>query len=139
MDEELLNIGDFASESPVGPGAVTGFNKNGYPEVNGLAVGWLKRADGMMYGAQGRLRVPSEYAPKQVSIPFMTTKNSVSIERGNNESGANEAHAPTEQKPESPQAPQPVAQAIAAGTANFAHDTAGVEPLVHIEPMQPKS
>lgn len=46
MKKDSISIGDSVSESPVGAGKVTGITEAGYPQVNHVAVVWLKRPDG---------------------------------------------------------------------------------------------
>lgn len=35
-----LDIGTQIIESGVGPGCITGFSERGFPQVNGITVGW---------------------------------------------------------------------------------------------------
>lgn len=52
--KKRYEIGDAVTASPVGEGKITGFNKDGYPEVNGVFVQWFvsKKPDGteMVFG-----------------------------------------------------------------------------------------
>lgn len=49
MDAEFIAIGDTVADSPDGPGVVTGITEAGYPQVNHVAVVWLKRTDGVVF------------------------------------------------------------------------------------------
>jgi len=73
MDPKVLNIGDQVAYSSVGPGFVTGFHKNGYPEVNGKAVGNLVRIDGAKYGSAGTLALPTDAQPAQTPVAAVST------------------------------------------------------------------
>lgn len=46
---DRIEIGDPVEASPVGPGEVTGFTERGYPQVNHVAVAWLRLTDGATY------------------------------------------------------------------------------------------
>lgn len=49
MDPHSIKVGDDVSESPVGSGKITGVTEAGYPQVNQVAVAWLKRPDGAAF------------------------------------------------------------------------------------------
>lgn len=49
MNPEYLEIGDTIEDSPVGSGTITGVTERGYPQVNHVAVAWLKRTDGIVF------------------------------------------------------------------------------------------
>lgn len=49
MNPDYLQIGDTVADSPVGPGVITGITDAGYPQVNHVAVGRLKRTDGVVF------------------------------------------------------------------------------------------
>jgi hypothetical protein len=55
MDPNNIHIDDDVSESPVGPGKVTGITEAGYPQVNNVAVACLKRADGAVFDPYGHM------------------------------------------------------------------------------------
>lgn len=59
MDERNISIGDEVIDSPIGEGKVTGFNPDGYPEINGQPVSYFTRKDGAKYGAFGTLDTPT--------------------------------------------------------------------------------
>ena len=42
-------VGDRVRESPVGPGVVTGFTPRGFPQVDHVAVAWLRLEDGRLF------------------------------------------------------------------------------------------
>jgi hypothetical protein len=85
MDENVLNIGDTVAESGVGPGTVDGFDRNGYPMVNGQAVGRLTRTDGRRFGGSaGTLRSPDNAGAKREPVQPVGTTGV----------GVNTAHAP---------------------------------------------
>ena len=44
-----LAIGTKISESGVGAGKVTGFSERGFPQVNGITVGWCKLECGALF------------------------------------------------------------------------------------------
>jgi hypothetical protein len=49
MNPEYLEIDDTIEDSPVGPGTITGITQRGYPQVNYVAVAWLKRTDAIIF------------------------------------------------------------------------------------------
>jgi len=49
MNQNFLQIGDTVADSPDGPGKITGITDAGYPQVNHIAVVWLRRTDGVVY------------------------------------------------------------------------------------------
>lgn len=49
MAGAYIEIGDAVSDSPLGAGSVTGITDAGYPQVNGVAVAWLERGDGVIF------------------------------------------------------------------------------------------
>lgn len=53
-----LEIGDPITDSPVGPGRITGFTDRGYPRVNGVAVVYCVRSDGAIYDPHSTDRKP---------------------------------------------------------------------------------
>lgn len=53
MNPDYLQIGDTVEDSPVGAGEITGITQAGYPQVNYVAVGWLKRTDGVLWDPRG--------------------------------------------------------------------------------------
>ena len=46
---DRIELRDPVEDSPVGPGVVTGFTERGYPQVNHVAVAWLRLTDGATY------------------------------------------------------------------------------------------
>lgn len=54
-----FNIGDIVSDSSVGAGVITSFSGSGAPRVNDVAVFWLERGDGAVYGVRKR-HMPSQ-------------------------------------------------------------------------------
>ena len=81
MDSKNVNVGDVVTDSPVGGGKVTGFNHDGYPEVEGKAVGYFTREDGEKFGAFGTLDTPKrkmgreeEGEPSKTAVAPMSTK-----------------------------------------------------------------
>jgi hypothetical protein len=48
-----LEVGDRVSDSPVGPGEITGFTERGYPQVNRVAVARLRLEDGTPWDPHG--------------------------------------------------------------------------------------
>lgn len=58
-----LAVGTKISDSGVGPGEVTGFSERGFPQVNGITVGWCRLECGALfdpYGVADRVREPGE-------------------------------------------------------------------------------
>jgi hypothetical protein len=53
MNESEICIGDEIARSPNGEGVVTGISREGFAEVNGLAVAWCARTDGRVYNPRG--------------------------------------------------------------------------------------
>lgn len=53
MSPDYIQVGDTISDSPVGPGVVTGITEAGYPQVNHVAVGRLTRTDGVVFDPKG--------------------------------------------------------------------------------------
>ncbi len=49
MSPEYFQIGDPVADSPVGSGSITGITNAGYPQVNHVAVIWLRRDDGEIF------------------------------------------------------------------------------------------
>lgn len=49
-----LDVGDKIVDSPVGAGEITDFTERGYPRVNRIAVAWLRRLDGYLFGRTRR-------------------------------------------------------------------------------------
>ena len=49
MIPDQVQVGDTVEDSPVGGGKVTGITERGYPQVNHVAVTWLRRTDGGVY------------------------------------------------------------------------------------------
>lgn len=49
MNQTYIQEGDEVADSPVGPGFVTGVTQAGYPQVNEVAVVWLRRTDGVLW------------------------------------------------------------------------------------------
>ena len=47
MDE--IKKGDEVTDSPVGPGKVTGFSERGFPQVNEITVSWCRFKDGSTF------------------------------------------------------------------------------------------
>lgn len=41
-ENRSLQVGDVVNASPVGPGKITGFTERGCPQVNHVAVSWLR-------------------------------------------------------------------------------------------------
>ena len=60
MSPDYLQVGDTVADSPVGPGVITGITDAGYPQVNHVAVGRLKRTDGVVFD-------PRETYPKEIA------------------------------------------------------------------------
>ena len=46
---DRIELNDPVADSPVGPGTVTGFTERGYPQVNHVAVTWVRLTDGATY------------------------------------------------------------------------------------------
>ena len=46
---DQIELNDPVADSPVGPGTVTGFTPRGYPQVNHVAVTWVRLTDGTTY------------------------------------------------------------------------------------------
>lgn len=44
--KDSIEIGDAVSHSPVGAGTITGFTERGFPQVNHVAVAWLRLPTG---------------------------------------------------------------------------------------------
>lgn len=90
MDSLMISIGDVVTDSPMGAGTVTGFNPDGYPEVDGQAVSYLTRADGAKFGSSGTLQTPTRQsvkveAPVKTELPPMSSmggRTTVKVERG---------------------------------------------------------
>lgn len=62
FDPHNLCVDDPITDSPVGPGLVTDFTHRGFPRVNGIAVTWCTRSDGLRfdpYNHVGGSRGPS--------------------------------------------------------------------------------
>jgi len=53
MNCEYLAIGDTVSDSPVGPGTITGITDAGFSQVNHVAVARLTRTDGIVFDPHG--------------------------------------------------------------------------------------
>jgi hypothetical protein len=53
MNQNEICIGDEVARSPNGEGVVTGISRDGFAEVNGLAVAWCARTDGRVYNPRG--------------------------------------------------------------------------------------
>lgn len=53
MDPRAIRPGDIVAASPVGPGKVTDISDAGYPRVDGVAVVWLRRTDGVVFNPHG--------------------------------------------------------------------------------------
>ena len=49
MNSNYIQEGDEIADSPVGPGVITGITQAGYPEVNHVAVTWIRRVDGVVW------------------------------------------------------------------------------------------
>lgn len=116
LHPEYLNIGDPISHSPVGPGMVTGYNRQGYPLVNGQAVGTCTRADGAKFGPMQQLRKPDDGfvqtelsdgtvgpAPSKFTVPVMTTQNASGLVSG----GPLTSEPEPSPAPAEPPAPEP--------------------------------
>jgi len=46
---DCIALNDPVADSPVGPGSITGFTERGYPQVNHVAVAWVRLIDGATY------------------------------------------------------------------------------------------
>lgn len=46
---DRIELNDPVSDSPVGAGTITGFSERGYPQVNHVAVTWVRLTDGATY------------------------------------------------------------------------------------------
>ncbi len=55
MIPNAIAVGDAVADSPVGAGKVTGITEAGYPQVNHVAVTWLKRPDGAVFDPHNRV------------------------------------------------------------------------------------
>ena len=53
MNPYEFRVGDTVSDSPVGAGTITGTTERGYPQVNHVAVVFLKRTDGVVFDPHG--------------------------------------------------------------------------------------
>ena len=62
MNSNYLQIGDTIADSLVDTGTITGITDAGYPQVNHVAVGRLKRTDGFVFD-------PYETHPKEPLCP----------------------------------------------------------------------
>lgn len=49
MSPDYLAVGDTIADSPVGPGTISDVTDAGYPQVDGVAVVWVKRTDGILW------------------------------------------------------------------------------------------
>jgi len=56
MSPTHFGIGDPIDASPVGPGSITDVTDAGYPQVNGVAVACLRRADGAVFDPYGHYK-----------------------------------------------------------------------------------
>lgn len=54
MNPNYIDVGDTVAESPVGPGKITYIDHASNIEVNGNAVGWIKRTDGVLWDPRGK-------------------------------------------------------------------------------------
>jgi hypothetical protein len=87
MSPDYLQVGDTIADSPVGPGVITGVTEAGYPQVNHVAVGRLKRTDGVVLDPRGtyakleEVKVEPEGPPAPVAPPaaIMTTPQDAMI------------------------------------------------------------
>ncbi len=71
MAREEIKVGEEISDSPVGPGTLTGITERGYPQVNYVAVTWLKCPDGTVYDPHGHLnKKPLVIKPIVIAIDF---------------------------------------------------------------------
>ena len=57
MNSNYIDVGDTVAESPVGPGEVTAITQAGYPQVNHVAVVWIKRTDGVLWDPRNKYNV----------------------------------------------------------------------------------
>lgn len=63
MNSDYLAIGDAVEDSPVGPGTITDISEAGYPRVNHVAVGCLRRTDGVVFDPFGHYRKKGSFNP----------------------------------------------------------------------------
>jgi hypothetical protein len=61
MSQTHLSVGDTVLDSPMGVGRITDFTDVGYPRVDGVAVVWLRRTDGVVYDPIGK--APKDLPP----------------------------------------------------------------------------
>lgn len=66
MRPDYFAIGDAVEDSPVGPGTITDISEAGYPRVSHVAVGCLRRTDGVVFDPFGHYR-------KQVSFNLVAS------------------------------------------------------------------
>lgn len=69
MNPNFLAIGDDVEDSPVGPGTVTDITEAGYPRVNHVAVGCLRRSDGVEFDPFGHYRKKASFNPVASGTP----------------------------------------------------------------------
>jgi hypothetical protein len=65
---DRIEITDPVADSPVGPGAVTGFTQRGYPQVNHVAVTWLRLTDGATFDPHEHVG-GSKHAARMTATP----------------------------------------------------------------------
>jgi len=51
--KNYVQIGDVVADSAHGAGTITGITEAGYPQVNHVAVGWLRLEDGTTFNPFG--------------------------------------------------------------------------------------
>lgn len=73
MDPNNIRIGDEVSESSVGAGTVTDITEAGYPQVDRVAVAWLKRLDGETFDPHGH--VGGSRSAREVPKPLCLNKS----------------------------------------------------------------
>ena len=56
MSPDYIEVGDEIEDSPVGPGKITGVTMAGYPQVNDVAVTWIRRVDGVVWDPHGHTK-----------------------------------------------------------------------------------
>lgn len=69
MNPNHLEIGNTVEDSPVGPGTITGITDAGYPQVNRVAVGCLRRTDGVVFDPSGAYKKKPNHNPPSSTSP----------------------------------------------------------------------
>lgn len=65
MNPEYLVVGDTIEDSPAGPGTITSITQAGWPRVNEIAVGCLRRTDGVLFDPYGHYPRKANMKPKK--------------------------------------------------------------------------